>query len=61
MSNFESPNAYRQRVQDNARKSNAPAPVQDRSRVPSPSDSFTKLPPVVNVPVNPQAPRGGRP
>jgi hypothetical protein len=56
----ETPNQYRQRVADNARKTGAPMPVQNRSNIPSPAQKPLVLPKVVSVPLaqNPHRPKG---
>jgi hypothetical protein len=46
----ETPSQYRQRVADNARKTGAPRPVQNRSNIPSPAQKPLVLPKVVSVP-----------
>jgi hypothetical protein len=42
----ETPNQYRQRVADNARKTGAQVPVQNRSNIPNPAAKPMTLPPV---------------
>ena len=57
----ETPSQYRQRVADNARKTGAPMPVQNRSNIPSPAQKPLVLPKVVSVPFagNPNLPKRG--
>jgi hypothetical protein len=57
----ETPSQYRQRVADNARKTGAPMPVQNRSNIPNPAQKPLVLPKVVSVPFtdNPNLPKRG--
>ena len=57
----ETPNQYRQRVADNARKTGAPMPVQNRSNIPNPAQKPLVLPKVVSVLFtgNPNLPKRG--
>ena len=51
----ETPSQYRQRVADNARKTGAPMPVQNRSSIPNPAQNPLVLPPLKTVALTPNS------